>query len=315
MADIIRYSVSALRTQATCPARFYMRALSKLGTIKEDPAYPLVFGSAAHEGIEMDLKEGKDPHIVADEYVKRELFDKFPDYDFVGKDDKEKAKLDAVTQKMHRAITNYQNFFAPNLKETLTDPQSQVELTLEMPFRKGVLKGIIDVAPADFIFADWKTGKVPLKEEKLFADPQAKIYYHIAKNIGIPVPRIFNYVYLQGLPTVKTPELDEHGNIVKFKTGPRKGETKFVWDTEDNLKFTFRVLQDDTSVERVMNNYVVGAATAYEQNIIYKNVSDFNCNTCQYRTACPSVDLPVVIEDKEVLEVRNTWDDKDDEIE
>ncbi len=605
---VLRYSVSALRQQATCSARRYFWRLAKEKLIEVDPSIALVTGSAAHKGIELALKEGADPFKVAADYVQENLFDKFP-----------AEKIDMVKAQeriadMNVCIANYMKHFHNNLLEQLEDPQSSLEVTLEMPWRKGVLKGVIDVIAADGIFADWKglaldtplptpngwttmadvrvgdtlfgreghpckvigksevsnkkcyrvtfddktsivcdedhlwytvsgskpnshevrnvkdiaatlkdkhriplaspldipranlaidpyvlgawlgdgkhtdgsicgeddeifeniescgytvlppqhtvnrtltrtvkglraklgleegllgakhipeeylrgnyeqrlallqglmdtdgtwnpirkqaiftsihlefaesveelvhslggrarifkltkrgfgkeitaydvaftpvgfnpfrisrkrdsvvypatrrsfrrliiavdeidsvptqciavnspdntylcgkqmvpthnTGKVP-KEEMLGTDPQAAVYYYIAKSIGMTPPRVFNYVYLKGKPMTKKPELDEHGGEVRYKTGPRKGQVKEVWDQENNLKFTFPVLQDDDKVKRMMNDYIVPVAVAYENDIMFKNRSDYNCASCEYRTVCPSMTLP-----------------------
>jgi hypothetical protein len=187
---------------------------------------------------------------------------------------------------MNYCLDNFEKHFYASLMTTLgEDMENSLEVKIQIPFRKGIFTGVIDVMAGEGIWADWKTGtKVP-SDEQLMADPQAAIYYWLAKSIGITPPRVFNYVYLVGKPMGYKTEL--------YKSGPRKGEPHRVID-EDNpmLKFTFPVFQDDSKMERVFNDYVNPLAEILEHQIYYKNISPFNCNNCSYRTACSMTTLP-----------------------
>lgn len=302
MADtILRYSHSALRTQATCPARRYFKRLAKEGKIETDPALPLVFGIAVHEAIETRLKTGRNPFDTFGEFVQKELLDKFP---------ANKLDIDAITDRqkdMERCIRNFERDFYPNLFFLLGDnPEDYLEVTLEAPYRKGVLIGKMDVILPNGVEAmsDWKTGETPYgpgskpparaKAMKyLVQNTQSPIYYRLAKLVDIPPPRKFNFVFLQGVPTKKSQVIDPETKKPAFlKSGKNKGQPKMEWDKVNDIQYTFPVFQDDDSVAKTFRNVIDPLAKLYEDDVLYKDVSALNCGTCAYRTACPDYDLP-----------------------
>lgn len=284
--DLVYYSHSKLRNQSKCPAINYYSYLEKTGQlpIPQDPSYPLVFGSAAHKGIELCLKEGRDPYEVSNLYVQEHLLDKFDakllDY----------KKIQERLDHTKWCLSQFLKELYPSLSRTLTDPEHQTEVTIQAPFRKGVLTGVVDLMMDNGVFVDWKSSmKIP-KPQTIINDPQSAIYYWIAKACGLTVPTTFEYVYLTGE--------NVHMKEEVLKSGKNKGKTRMVKDDSDPWwKLSYPVFQDEARVERIMRNYVIPLAKQYEQKVYYKVKNEYNCNNCQYRTACDNIDLPEVVED------------------
>lgn len=300
MANPIYYSVSALRAQATCSARLYFKKLVREGQIKEDPSLPLVFGSAVHKGIEERLKHDRDPYQVMREYLKEHLFDKF---------DGDQLDLEKVADRnedMEMCLDNFERDILPILRDELGDdhPEQYVEVKLQAPWRKGILTGVIDVLPpSNEAIGDFKTGDPPRAGSTLYLyDAQAPMYYKLCSMVGMPTPRVFKYIYLQGIPTQKKQALDEKTNRPAFyKSGKRKGQPKLEWDLQEGLVYSHNVLQDDDKIRRIELDYIIPAAWEYENGLYKKVRSDINCGSCLYRTACPKITLP----HNPALEVRN----------
>lgn len=157
------------------------------------------------------------------------------------------------------------------------DPKN-VEVRIEAPFRKGKLVGVVDLIHMG-AFIDWKTGaKVP-SGHFLDQSPQGGFYTLLAEqsNGVIQVPHNFVYVYLVG----------KNMNYTATKTG------KVMANRHDPLmKYSFPVQWPKTKVVDLLNNYINPAAQAYESGVVYKNVSEYNCNSCQFRTVCKDYSLP-----------------------
>lgn len=277
------YSHSKLSNQATCPARNFFRTIED--EIKDglEPAYPLVYGSAAHLGFEKALINGENPHTVADLYIQENLLDNFP---------ANKLDAKAVQEKrahMHWCIDRFEENFYDNLMRIIKEPASQIEVKLQAPFRKGLFTGVVDVLFPEYgIFSDWKTGAKPPRLDRLYVDRQQAIYFYLGLATGVvPQPREFNYVYLVGK--------NERRIKAEYKSGPRKGETYWKDDPDNppsEWKYSWKVPFIQKRVESVFTEKIIPLAKAYEEGIVYKEQSDFNCNTCQYRTVCPEYSLP-----------------------
>lgn len=221
------------------------------------------------------MKYERNPFDVAKENLAEELekksFTYFNDPDYV-----------ESYRNLNVCLTNFEETHFPDLRELITDPEHQVELRLQAPFRKGFLVGKIDLA-LDGLYADWKTGKVP-QDFDIQLNPQAAYYWHLANMNGLPVPEEFRYVYLRGINKAK--RLSE-------KTG------KMVPDNRDGNKkiiTNFPVHPKPEQMESVMQNHIVPLAKAYEEGVIYKNPSSYNCKTCSYRTMCLNTDLPTILD-------------------
>jgi PD-(D/E)XK nuclease superfamily len=256
----LRYSHSLLRDQATCPARIYFRRLAKEGRIKTDLNLPMIFGSAVHKGIEERLKFERNSYKVADEYINQTLEEGGFSAAFGTKEFADKQLLKS------KCLDNFEQKFYPSLREQIVDPEHQVELRLETPFRKGILVGVVDVAMPG-IFADWKTGARVPSDFSLMMDPQSGFYFYLAQQTGMELPKEFVYVYLTGK-----------------NLGPSRKDPM--------MRYSFPVYPTEESVDNLLNNYIVPLAKAYEEGVIYKNPSDYNCSGCLYRTACMQTNLP-----------------------
>lgn len=305
----IRYSFSKIKNTSRCPAKNHFAVLARNGDIVEDPAYPLVFGSAGHEGLEMALKEDADPLTVANAYVKKELTDKFPE----GVLDADKM---ADRQKgMEHCITQFKNHKLPSLKETIKDPDSCVEIALESPFRKGILKGIIDLIVPGNSLVDWKLGRFPSpgKPGSMSAydlqqkDAQSAIYMWLMDKVKLDIPKVFNYVFLTGNPTKMKPSGEY------YKSGPNKGDPKMEKDWSSGVQYTIPVKHDENTVAEAFNNFINPYAEIYEQGIIAKNPSIMECSGCQYRTACQVKDTRLPSRSDYMIKLSELEDDKGDD--
>lgn len=259
-----------MKDQSVCPARLHFKKLARAGEIETDVSLAAIFGSAIHHGIELRLKNETNPFTAANEYLQDELESK--NYNlFESKEYQDKYVI------LNQCLENFENDFYPSLREALTDPEHQVELKLETPFRKGVLVGKVDVALPG-IFADWKSGRI-LSDSEIATNPQAGFYWYLAQKTGLEPPKEFVYVYLQGKNLAKKVS----------KTG------KMIADRENKMmKYSFSVFPTEDSINRLLNNFIVPLAKAYEDGVVYKNPSQYNCSGCSYRTACWQYDLPKI---------------------
>jgi hypothetical protein len=272
---IVSYSFSKLRNQAECSARIFFSKLAKAGLIKEDYALPLVFGSAVHKGIELAIKEGKNPKQVFGEYVQENLLDKFK----IAEHDKEKI----IERTKHSEIC-LDNFMAIHYDQIMEE-QPEIEVMLEAPFRKGTMRGVVDVLSHTRPWMDWKSGMKLPTERMLLRDPQSVIYYDLAKRVGMTPPTKFDYVYLLG-KNVRMVEKE-------YQSGKRKGEKYMAADKENPMLLTrWSVQTDDDKVRRIFNEWVNPLAWEYENEVYVKKPSDMNCASCLYRTACAATELP-----------------------
>lgn len=280
----IRYSFSRLSNQATCPARNYFAKLAYEGKIEEDPAYAMVFGSAAHKGIEMALRNGEDPYRVAHDYIQEELLDKFGP----------RINPTTVAKKwdlVEKCLKNFQDNFYARMMTTIGDKmESSLEVKLQVPFRQGLLTGVVDVIMPNGIFVDWKTGSKIPSDDTLLRSPQAAIYYYLAKKLEMEVPKVFEFVYLVG----------KNVNMKRVEEGKNAGKPTPDRANPKNL-YSFQVRQDESKVNRMFAEYVNPLAEQMERGVIYKNPSDMNCAGCQYKTACWSTELPSAKEAREAL--------------
>lgn len=268
--NVLTYSYSTLSDQARCPARVYFKKLAREGKIQTDISLPAVFGSAVHYGIEQRLKREANPFEVARAYLDEELGE--AGYvDFASKQYQDKYEVMTV------CLNHFEEHFYPNLRKAITDPEHQVELRLETPFRKGVLVGKIDIALPE-VFADFKTGK-PAQQFELVTNPQAGFYWFLAQECGLQPPKEFVYVYLQGVNLAK--KVSKSGKI----TADRENKM---------MKFSFPTYPTSEWVEKLFKNQIIPLAKAYEDGVVYKNPSLQNCSTCSYRTVCPDYDLEIV---------------------
>lgn len=231
----------------------------------------MVFGSAVHKGIEERLKYERNPYIVSQLYLEENLAAYTKGIDYTVKEYDDKQEL------LKLCINNFEENFYQDLRTALVDPINQVELKLETPFRKGFLVGVVDVGMGG-IFADWKTGKVPT-DSQLLRDPQAGFYWYLAQKNGLEPPAQFVYVFLTG----------KNVNYVRLKSGIMRADGK-----NRMMKYSFPVYPTEEGVNRLLNNYIIPLAKQYEEGVIYKNESDYNCGGCLYRTACKDYDLPKI---------------------
>jgi hypothetical protein len=231
----------------------------------------MVFGSAVHKGIEERLKFERNPYIVSQLYLEENLaaYSKGIDYSVKEYDDKQEL--------LQTCIKNFEDLFYHDLRQAIVDPINQVELKLETPFRKGFLVGVVDVGMAG-IFADWKTGRVPTASA-LKMDPQSGFYWYLAQKTGLEPPKEFVYVYLTG----------KNMNYIRSKGGNYRVDSK-----NPKMQYSFPVFPTEESVNHLLNNYIIPLAKQYEEGVIYKNESDYNCGGCLYRTACKDYDLPSI---------------------
>jgi hypothetical protein len=280
--DGLKYSISTLKQMSQCSARVYFRREVRAGRIPESEVLPvtyLVTGSAAHKGIEMALKEDRDPKREAALYVQENLLDKFDNLD--------KKEITDRLESMNRALDTYINVFHDSLRKTITDPLNQVEVPLSMPYRQGTFVGVVDLIPPNGVFVDWKTGQAPnpKKLEYLYRDSQSVVYFRMAEYNKMPTPKQFNYVYLQGAPT--------NFETKTYKTGEKAGQT-YTAVVKDDPKpiYTFPVLQDEDKVQRIFNDFVDPLARQYEQEIFYKVETEYNCKSCAYRNICKATSIP-----------------------
>jgi hypothetical protein len=174
------------------------------------------------------------------------------------------------------------------------DPEHQVEVGLEVPWRKGVFVGKIDILFSDDIASDWKSSlRVPNLVD-LRRQQQAYIYPYLLEKTGLPRPTLFNYVYLYGTNVAKRQE--------QYKTGPRKGQWHDVEDTEHPVwKYTWEVKPTVEQINKVVRNWAIPLARAMEEKIFVKQESAYNCNSCRFRTACKQTDLPSMDETEHAL--------------
>lgn len=281
---------------ATCPARNYFSILAYEGKIQEDPAYPLVYGQAVHKGIEERLKNGKDAKKVAAEYVQENLLDKF---------DAKRLNPETLAKKWDLAtkcIDNYEEHFHRRLVEEFeihdVDPASALEVKLQVPFRQGILSGVIDVITPSGPWLDWKSGSRVVGMDALIRDPQAGIYYYLAKESGLKPPNIFEYIYLTGKNVAM--KRDKNGKAMADRSNPK-------------MLYQFKVHQDLDKVNRLFAEYVTPLAKLYEEGVVYKNPTEQNCGGCQYRTACVNTELPAVKDyrDKLVLDIIDMVSDEE----
>ena len=139
--------------------------------------------------------------------------------------------------------------------------------------------GVVDVALPG-IFADWKTGARVPSDFMLAMEPQSGFYFYLAQKTGMETPKEFVYVYLSG-------------RNVNYKASEKTG--KVTADRNNKLmKFSFPVYPTEESVNSLLTNYIQPLAKQYEDGVIYKNPSDYNCGGCRYRTACFQTNLPSI---------------------
>jgi hypothetical protein len=189
---------------------------------------------------------------------------------------KEKQEL------VKECLQNFEDNFYGDLSRALTDPEHQVEVQMEAPFRKGVLLGVADIMLPG-ICADWKTGARIPSAFNLFSETQHAIYWHLAQQCGTPFDE-FVYVYLIG----------KNVNMMRTKTGKVQANPN-----DRKLQFSFPVNPTKESVDSLMRNYVNPLAKQYENGVLYKVENDQNCGGCRYRTACHFSeyrDLPEIVE-------------------
>ena len=277
----IRYSISTLKQMSQCSARVYFRRAVREGLIPESEVLPvsyLITGSGVHKGIEMALKEDRDPHREAGLYVQENLLDKYENLD--------KKEITDRIASMNTALDNYVRVFHNPVRKLITDPLNQVEVPLEMPYRYGKFVGVIDLMVEPW--GDWKSGQAPnpRKLEYLYRDGQSAAYYRLAQANNLPLPSRFNYIYLQGAPTNYEEKV--------YKTGEKAGQ-KYTAVVKDDPKpmYTFPVLQDEDKVERIFTDFIDPLARQLEQEIFYKVETEYNCKSCGYRKICKATTLPV----------------------
>lgn len=282
---IVYYSHSKLRNQADCPARNLFGKLARENKIAEDPALPLVFGSAAHKEIEMRLLHNTPRFQAYKQYLDENLFEKFKTSQLAHLS----TKIEDKDEDARWCLDRFEEVFYPSLSnpESGFDPASGLEVKLQAPFRKGVLTGVIDVLFPGGFMADWKTGSKIPPLARLKRDAQAVLYYYLGKHAGLSQAGYFTYVYLKGVnyQMVKT----------EYKSGKKKGQTYFKADPDFPTKewaYSYNILTDDDKLSRIMADKIEPLARQYEEGVVYKNESDLTCNTCSYRTVCPDYTLP-----------------------
>lgn len=281
----VYYSHSKLKNQSDCPARNLFGQLVKKGEIPEDPALPLVYGSAGHKEIEERLKHNTPRFKALEEYLDKELYSKFKPAQLEPLRKKMADKMDDLKWCMDRFEENfYPSLSDPNLG---FDPQSGLEVKLQAPFRMGILTGVIDVLFPGGFMADWKTGSKIPHIDRLRRDQQAVLYYYLGKHHGFKNAGQFTYVYLKGV--------NYQMKEFEYKSGKNEGQKYWKADPDfptSQWTYSFNILTDDDKLDRIMADRIEPLARQYEQGVVYKNESDMNCGTCSYRTACPDYKLP-----------------------
>jgi CRISPR/Cas system-associated exonuclease Cas4 (RecB family) len=244
----------------------------------------MVFGSAAHKGIEERLLHGKDAEKEAYFYVQEELIDKFPG---------NKLRAETIEKKwdlVKKCLANFEERYYRDIMTQFSvdgaDIASSVELKLEVPFRQGILTGVVDLIMPNGVFIDWKTGSRVPSDDTLIRDPQAGIYYYLAKQLNMRPPTTFEYVYLVGKNVAR--KRNDEGQDIADRANPKH-------------LYSFQVRQDDAKITRLMAEYVNPLAEQLERGVLYKNPSDTNCAGCQFKTACWQTELPSAKEAREAL--------------
>lgn len=279
-ADVLLYSASAFKDVMVCPARRHFGKLARAGEIQEDPAIAAVIGSAIHLGIEERLKYERNPMTVAKLYVQENLLDK---YDAKAIDKKELLER---TEIMDRCLRNFESHYLRIALDELTDPESQVELSLEVPWRKGWLVGKVDVA-LPHLYVDWKSSPAHPRAGQIDNELQHQLYYFMSAKLGLPTPEVFRYIYLYGF--------NEARKLEKIKSGPNAGKDRVVTDNDNPVwQFEFDTKPTPQTVNKTLSDKVIPLARVLEENIIYKNPSPSNCSKCKYRTVCPDFSLDTV---------------------
>lgn len=283
----IIYSTSAFKDVKQCPAKRFFAKEAREGRIKEDPAIAAVVGSAIHLGIEERFKYERNPMTVAKLFMQENLFDKFDAREL------DQKELIERTDVLDRCIKNFENHYFQIVRDELTDPLSQVELELEIPWRKGWLVGKVDIA-LPHMFGDWKTSPNHPKDKDIEREIQHQLYYYMAAKLGLPLPEVFRYVYLYGF--------NEARKTVIIERGPNKGKERVVADNDNPVwHFDFDAKPTKESVNSTLLNQVIPLARILEEKIVYKNPSQYNCAKCKYRTVCPDYKLPTASEYQELL--------------
>lgn len=309
MSNKIYYSTSTLRSYGMCPATQVYKQMERRGEIKADPSLPFIFGIAGHEGAEQHLKTGVDPKVVANNYVKANLLDKFT-LPFLEKSGIKAEKIQEKQNHLDKCLDNFTGKIMPRLLESNPsgDFSGRTEVRYEVPFRQGYLVGVMDYDTNEQCI-DWKFGaKVP-GDEFMMNEPQPPVYNYI-KQMAHGVSPLFSFVYPVGRPTLTIQD-------GVYKTGPRRGQPKMVTDYENGLRFKFPIYQDDDKVARMFNDYINPWAEAYEAGIIFKNPGyqgpndemPQNCKSCSYRTACRVDRVPLekrsdfIIKDPDLIDL------------
>lgn len=275
MEDSIRYSYSSLKDEEVCSARNFFASEVRAGRISKEqlsPSLKATFGSAIHKAIELRLKGRSDNSFKnAEDYVQKEL----EEINYTGWNTDE---FNENHDTLERCLKNFEELLYKDLVQSLTDPEHQVELKLETPFRKGILVGKVDLTLPG-IYADFKTGRIPT-DFNILQNPQAGFYFYLAQRVGLEPPKEFVYVYLQGKNIAYRP--------------PKKGSGPAVLDKENpSYRLSYPTFPTSESVEKLFKNYVIPLAIRYEQGIYVKNRSTMNCSGCKYRKICIDEDYPL----------------------
>ena len=267
------YSYSRLRDQASCPARNYFRQLVKEGKAKEDLRIPALAGAAIHKGIEERLKFERHPLVVAKNFLDQSL-EESGNQQYIGGED-----YTSTMDHMTKCVSAFEEHFYPSLKETITDPEHQVEVQVETPFRQGIMVGRIDLIIPQVCFTDFKTGKVVPSDFDLLMEPQHGFYFYLGRKVGMELPNQFVYVYLKGKNLAY--HTTKNGNVVVDRKNPQ-------------IRYSFPVQPTKESVDSLLNNFIIPVAKLYEEGVLYKNPSSYNCGQCFYRSTCIQTDLPSI---------------------
>ena len=271
----MRYSKSSFASWEICPAKLYFKDLARQGLIETDTALSAVFGSGVHKGIEMRLKEEKNPFAVAEDFIAAEL-EKEKFSDFVSDDYKE------LSGNLNKCLTNFERDIYPNLLKTMVDPNAQVEIKFQTPYRKGILVGTVDyLEPGTLV--DWKSGKVPDKNGVINV-LDAYVYHRlVAPTLG--EIRQFTYAHLQG-------------KNVAYRPSKKKGGKPVLDDENPKYVYKWNLHLNNEMVEDKFHNTIDPIAKEIE-NGVFKKKPGWACKSCQYRTACQvkNMQLPKVRED------------------
>ena len=213
----MRFSFSNIETFGQCPYKWKLRYLDKLETIPnwDDPANPLIIGSALHHGIEKGVDEAVKEYMMSFPVITDgHLFEAF--------------KLKKLIPKVKALLSDHAEY-----EVTLADGNSFIGFIDYLDKENGVL--------LDFKYTTEKNFK-----DKYLKSPQIHVYSHYLKKLtGYEIPKI-GYLHVPKISirqkkteTVREfwdrleKELDEAEPKIEFVTYSQRKVDEFITQMEN----------------------------------------------------------------------------------